>query len=154
MGFVHLLFGPQPIVDDAAVKRVGEWVRGENLKATAIRLYRTPDGRACAHVQTDSRLSAIDMLTLHVELTPAFDVDLAKTKPARAQVDDKLVLLRKLWPGCYRETLGQVWADTDAHDPWIGLRDEYDAVEALTEDRLGDMRYDDVGMSGAYECGF
>lgn len=149
MSLAQLLYGPESISDEDAEARVRQWVRRENLNVVAVTLYRTKEG-VFAHVQTDSRLSAIDMLTLHVELTPALDVDLAKTKPARQQVDDKLVLMRKLWPGRYRDTLAQVWDDTGIHDPWYELREDYAAFESAAEGVMQDMRFDDVCMAEAY----
>ena len=147
-------FGPQVFVDAAAEARVRQWVRGENLHPNMVTLYRTPKGEVYANGLTDGRLSPIDMLSLHVVLTDALDVDRASTRSALDQLDDKLKLLRRLWPERYREMAAQVWEDRDVNDPYLGLRDEYAAFEAGSERMLSDMRYDDVDMALGFSEGW
>lgn len=154
MSFFHQIVGPQVFADAAAEARVRKWVRGENLNPNIVTLYRTPKGEVLATVLTDSRLSPLDMLSLHVVLTDALEVDQALTKPALSQLDDKLKLLRKLWPQRYRDTAAQVWEDRDVFDPYLELRDECNAWSAAAELVMSDMRYDDVDMAFGFSDGW
>lgn len=154
MSFFHQAFGPQVFVDAAAERRVREWVRGENLNPNIVTLYRTPKGETFATVLTDSRLSPLDMLSLHVVLTDAFDVNQGSTRCALDQLGDKLKLLRRLWPERYRDTAARVWEDKGVNDPYLELREECDRWDDAAEQMLSDMRYDDVDMSLGFSEGW